>query len=130
MTQFTAGCLCGNVRLVATGQPYRVGICHCLDCRKHHGALFYAAAVFPEDAVSIEGETREYAGRFFCPRCGSSVFARSADEIEVHLGSLDAPDQLIPTYESWTVRREDWLPVFAETRCYERDRDGAGRSED
>lgn len=64
MTQFTAGCLCGKVRLVATGQPYRVGICHCLDCRKHHGALFYAAAVFPESAVSIEGETRDYAGRF------------------------------------------------------------------
>ena len=53
--------------------------------------LFYASAVFAEDAVTIEGETRDYAGRFFCPRCGSSVFARSADEIEVHIGSLDAP---------------------------------------
>lgn len=41
---FTGGCLCGDVRLVATGQSWRVGLCHCLDCRKHHGALFYAAA--------------------------------------------------------------------------------------
>ena len=130
MDRFIGGCLCGNVRLEASGRPYRVGLCHCLDCRKHHGALFYAAAVFPRDAVTIEGETRDYAGRFFCPRCGSSLFARSGDEIEVHLGILDTPDQLMPTYESWTVRRESWLPAFPLTRCYKHDREGAGRSEE
>jgi len=97
MDRFTGGCLCGNVRLVAQGRPDRVGVCHCLDCRKHHGALFYAAAMFHRDAVTIEGETRDYAGRHFCPRCGSSVFACTSDEVEVHLGSLDAPDQLVPT---------------------------------
>jgi hypothetical protein len=129
MERFTGGCLCGNVRLFALGPPYRVGICHCLDCRKHHGALFYAAAVFPEAAVTIAGETRAYAGRHFCPRCGSSVFARSGDEIEVHLGALDAPDQLMPTYESWTIRRESWLPPFPVKKCYERDRDNTGRCE-
>jgi hypothetical protein len=96
-----------------------------MDCRKHHGALFHASAVFREDAVTINGEIRDYNGRFFCPRCGSSVFSRSADEIEVHLGSLDAPDQLKPTYELWTVRRESWLPSFPLTRRYERDRDEA-----
>jgi hypothetical protein len=36
---------------VASGLPYRVGLCHCLDCRKHHGALFSASAMFPEDAA-------------------------------------------------------------------------------
>ena len=129
MDRFTGGCLCGDVRLVASGRPYRVGICHCLDCRKHHGALFATFAIFLEDAVTITGETRDYAGRHFCPRCGSSVFPRSADEIEVHLGALDAPDQLVPTYELWTIRREDWLPPFPEMRGYDRNRDGAGRSE-
>ena len=57
MDQVTGGCLCGAVRLTATGKPYRVGLCHCLDCRKHHGALFYAAAMFPEDAVAIEARS-------------------------------------------------------------------------
>jgi hypothetical protein len=128
MDRFTGGCLCGNVRIVASGRPYRVGLCHCLDCRKHHGALFHASAVFPQDAVTIDGETRDHAGRFFCPRCGSSIFARSADEIEVNLGSLDAPGQLMPTYESWIVRRESWLPPFPLTRRYDRDRDATGRS--
>lgn len=131
MEKFTGGCLCGDVRIVATGQPRRVGICHCLDCRKFHGALFWAAAVFPEDAVTIEGNPSNYNGRFFCPRCGSSVFGRSADEIEVNLGSLDAPDQFKPTYELWTIRRESWLPPFPVKRSYERDRDNsAGQPEE
>jgi hypothetical protein len=85
---------------------------------------------FPQEAVSIDGEVRDYAERFFCPRCGSSVFSRTADEIEVHLGSLDAPDQLMPTYESWTVRRESWLPPFPLQRRYDRDRDATGRFEE
>lgn len=130
MDRFTGSCLCANVQIVATGRPYRVGLCHCLDCRKHHGALFHASAIFPQEAVTIKGETRDYAGRFFCPRCGSSVFARCGDEIEVNLGSLDAPDQLKPTYESWTVRRESWLPPFPLTRHYAGDREGIGRFED
>ena len=130
MERFAGGCLCGKVRIVALGRPYRVGLCHCLDCRKHHGAIFHAYAVFPEAAVTIDGETRDYAGRFFCPSCGSSVFSRSADEIEVCLGSLDAPDQLRPTYELWTVRREAWLPPFPLTRRYDRDRDATTRFEE
>src|SRR3954468_23539253 len=129
MDQFTGGCLCGDVRIEASGLPYRVGLCHCLDCRKHHGALFGVSAIFPQDAVTITGETRDYAGRascsgvpqtpsarHFCPRCGSSVFGRTGDEIEVSLGSLDTPDQLMPTYELWIVRRESWLPLFPLAR--------------
>jgi hypothetical protein len=130
MDRFTGGCLCGAVRLVATGRPYRVGLCHCMDCRKHHGALFHASAIFPHDAVTVEGETAEFKGRHFCPRCGSTVFGRSEDEMEVNLGSLDAPDQLTPTYELWTIRREAWLPPFPLRHHYERDRPSEGRSED
>jgi hypothetical protein len=130
MSQVTGGCLCGLVRYVASGQPYRVGLCHCLDCRKHHGALFHASAIFPESAVTVEGETRDYAGRYFCPRCGSSVFGRVADEVEINLGSLDAPDQFQPTYELWTVRREAWLPPLSLNRHYQRDRESTSRFED
>lgn len=130
MEEFTGGCLCGKVRFIASGRPYRIGICHCLDCRKHHGALFHASAIFPEASVNMEGETRDYAGRFFCPHCGSSVFSRSDDEIEVNLGSLDQPDQFKPTYELWTIRRESWLPPFPLDRRYERDRDPTSRFEE
>jgi len=129
MDRFTGGCLCGDLRIEATGQPYRVGVCHCLDCRKHHGAPFHSSAIFPRDAVTITGEASEYEGRFFCPRCGSTVFGRSDDEVEVNLGSFDAPNQFVPTYESWTVRRESWLPPFPLSRRYEHNRDPSSRYE-
>ncbi len=129
MERITGGCSCGKLRIAAIGKPYRVGLCHCMACRKHHGALFHASGVFPEAAVTITGEAKDYEGRFFCPHCGSPVFSRSGDEVEVNLGSLDAPDQLRPTYELWTIRREGWLPTFPVSTCYERDREGAGRSE-
>jgi hypothetical protein len=129
MNPITGGCLCGRVRIVASGDPFRVGVCHCQDCRKHHGALFHASAIFPLDAVIITGETCSYQGRHFCPHCGSPVFSRSADEIEVHLGTLDDPDQFRPTYELWTIRRAGWLPAFPGTRLYERDPISEARSE-
>lgn len=129
MDQVSGGCLCGNVRVVASGRPERVGVCHCLDCRKHHGALFFAAAIFPAAAVTISGEVGAWEGRCFCPRCGGSVFNRFGDEVEVHLGALDAVGVFAPTYECWTVRRDPWLPPFPLARLYERDREGEGRSE-
>ena len=128
MDQFTAGCLCGKVRVVARGVPYRVGLCHCLDCLKHHGALFHASAIFPAAFVTVTGETRAYRGRHFCPICGSPVFGHSGNEIEVNLGAFDAPDQFTPTYELWTSRREAWLPPFP-LQGHARDRDTAGRCE-
>jgi len=123
------GCLCGAVRLEMSGEPYRVGVCHCLDCRKHHGAVFSTFAVFPADAVVVTGETRSCRDRYFCPVCGSSVFSCSADEVEVPLGAFDAPNQMKPTYEIWTRRRENWLPPFDVARRYDGDREGSGRTE-
>ena len=128
MSTLTGGCLCGAVRITVAGDPYRVGLCHCLDCRKHHGAVFAVLAIFPSDAATITGTTSSFKDRHFCPACGSSVFARSGDEIEIPLGTLDAPNQLAPTYENWTIRREHWLPPFG-AHHYERDREGTGRSE-
>ena len=123
MNEVKGGCLCGRVRITARGRPDRVGVCHCLDCRKHHGALFYAAAIYSGDAVTVEGETKAYQGRHFCPDCGASVFAQSEGEIEVHLGALDAPNLFQPTYESWTLRREAWLPPFPVEHRHQRDRE-------
>jgi hypothetical protein len=119
---YRGGCLCGAVRVEVAAEPLRVGICHCLDCRKHSGAVFNTYAVFPADAVRITGTTADYRGRHFCPVCGSSVFDRSADEIGIAAGAFDTPDQVTPTYELWTCRRESWLPPFDVARRYERDR--------
>ena len=128
MTQVTGGCLCGALRFTATGKPHRVGICHCLSCRKNHGALFHASAIFPETAVTLTGIWQTHDDRSFCPTCGSPVFAHIDDEIGINLGSLDDPSQFRPTYELWTIRREAWLPEFPWMRHYDRNR-GEGREE-
>jgi hypothetical protein len=119
----TGGCLRGSVRVRALGEPLRVGICHCLDCRKHHGALFHASAVYEADRVSVSGTTAGYQGRYFCPQCGSSVLSCSDEEMELHLGSLDSPNLFTPTYELWTAKREAWLPSFGGTELVAGDRE-------
>lgn len=119
------GCLCGAVRVVAEGEPLRVGICHCRDCQRHHGAVFYAAAIWPAAAVTVTGEVSAFRGRAFCPVCGSSVLARTGEEVEVHLGALDDAEGLVPTYECWTIRRAAWLPAFPGMTGYPQDREEA-----
>jgi hypothetical protein len=100
-----------------------------MDCRKSHGSLFHASAIFPEAAVTLTGTWATWGDRSFCPTCGSQVFAHIGDEIGLNLGSLDATDQFSPTYELWTIRREHWLPDFPGTRRFPMDR-GGGRAED
>jgi hypothetical protein len=36
----------------------------------------------------------------------------------------------MPTYESWVVRRESWLPPFPLAKRYDRDRDATSRFEE
>lgn len=114
----TAGCACGAVRLSVTGEPKRAGLCHCLRCRKAHGAAFNPFVVFAAEQVRLSGETADYQSsahynRLFCPRCGSRVAAISGpDEIEISLGSFDTPGLFAPEYEIWARNREPWLPGF------------------
>ena len=123
MSEYQGGCSCGAIRFATSKHPLRVGVCHCLDCRKHHGAPFYAAAIYSIEDVTITGDAKAHKGRCFCSECGSSVFAITDDEIELHLGSFDEPNQFTPTYECWTIRRENWLTPIIGAEQFERDRD-------
>lgn len=114
------GCNCGRVRLEIRGVPSRVGLCHCLTCRKETGGPFMAFADWDRDQVSVTGETASWTAttdhRHFCPACGSALFATDGTnrEVEVRLGCLDAaPSGLTPSYELWVSRREHWLQPVA-----------------
>ena len=122
MDNISGGCLCGAIRFQASGAPDRVGLCHCLDCRKHHGAAFFAAAIFPEGSVTVSGQTSHFQDRHFCPSCGSYVFSKSDGEIELHLGAMDKPNQFRPDYELWTCSKESWLGDFDNIKSYETER--------
>jgi hypothetical protein len=124
------------VRIELSGEPNRVGICHCLDCRKRTGSIFATWAMYPVDQFEVTGETTAYEQpknylRYACAACDSPLYEIEAgsDEADVFVGVLDEPNRLTPTYELWTVRREEWLPPLPLTGHYERNREGTGRSE-
>ena len=103
-------CLCGQVQVAVRGDPVRVGICHCTDCRQESGSAFTFYAVWPRDQFDRTGDTSERRGQHFCPRCGSRLFALDEHEVEIKLGILaEAPTSLVPRYELWVKRREPWL---------------------
>jgi hypothetical protein len=131
-------CACGQVRIEARGEPHRVGVCHCLTCRKAHGAPFNFYAVYPPEAVTVSGEVITFASsekvrRHACAKCGTQVFSTygRADEVYVYPGSFDEPGLFAPTYELWTIRREPWLPPFSTVKHrYEKNRTVWRRRED
>src|SRR5687768_2881046 len=132
----TGGCMCGAVRFEARGAPYRVGLCHCLTCRKMTGSAFSAIATYPQGSVRITGNTRAFASsdkgrRHFCPACGSPVYGQwdNSGEIEMCLGCFDDTNRFTPTYELWIGRRENWLPEMPNLVRYEHNRERQGRTE-
>src|ERR1700730_15279176 len=74
------GCLCGAVRFRCDGDPLNVRICYCRTCQKAMGSPFFARALFPQTALTVEGDTARYASsemvdRVFCKTCGTRLFA-------------------------------------------------------
>ncbi|TPI51508.1 GFA family protein [Mesorhizobium sp. B3-1-7] len=120
----SGSCLCGGVQFRVTGEPLRVGLCHCKDCRKTSGSAFHAYAVWPLRAFETTGITSNYGARSFCPTCGSRVPFVGDNEAEVTIGSLDiAPTEgLMPSYELWIGRREPWLQALPAAQQFEHDR--------
>lgn len=116
------GCSCGAMRFTLRGEPLKVGICHCTECRKATGVVAMGYADWPSAAFTVTGEVRTYRGRSFCPVCGSRLFHPGEDGVEILLGALDeAPGDLRPTREGWIIRREAWLAPIADAGQFDRD---------
>jgi hypothetical protein len=120
------GCLCGHVRYQIEQMPVAVGICHCVSCRRSAGAESVAWAVNDADAFSFtRGQPRTFhssAGvqRTFCSDCGSTLTYRKATNlIDVTLGTLDDPELLQPTKETWCQDRVSWNALNASLAHYD-----------
>lgn len=94
-----------------------------MDCRKESGSAFTFYGVWPAGQFEHAGETGEFQGRRFCPRCGSRLFSADDKEAEIKLGLLSqAPTPLVPSYELWIKRREPWLRPVEGAAQFEEDR--------
>ena len=121
------GCLCGAVRFKAEGEPINVRLCHCRNCQMAMGSPFFARALFPQTALTVQGETDRYAtstrlDRVFCKSCGTRLFTWRTDgsAAGVALAVFDDRHAFAPTEHIWTseklswVRLDDGLPQYSE----------------
>ena len=121
MTDRQASCSCGKLSVRTRGEPVRISVCHCLACQRRTGSAFGVQARFPEDAVSITGESREFArtgdegttARFhFCPDCGATVFWRMdaiPGFVTVPVGAFADPAFPGPKVSVYGIRQHPWV---------------------
>ena len=127
----SGGCLCGDVRYQADAAPFHETICHCRSCRMAAGAASVAWCSVPAASLRWTGaapttfRSSSEVERSFCGRCGTTLTYRHdhvADEIDVTIATLDAPDTVPPRDHTETSEALVWsapcdgLPVYRERR--------------
>ena len=127
MTSRTASCRCGQLRAAATGEPGRVSVCHCLNCKKRSGSAFAVQARWPAEQVTVEGCSKSFekagdsgnpATFHFCPECGSDVYyeinGKFDGMIAIPLGAFDDPWFASPRFSVWEERKHDWVEILGD----------------
>ena len=127
MTTRTASCRCGQLKATAVGEPVRVSLCHCLDCKKRSGSAFAVQARWPVEQVTIEGLSKTFTNVansgnrrtfHFCPECGSDIHYEIEDKFEglvaIPLGLFDDPYFANPRFSVWEHRKHDWVEILGD----------------
>ncbi len=119
MERYVGGCLCGKVRFAVTGAPQSVYYCHCFSCRRQGGAVVAVWAKFPvEGHFSWTGEvptafhSSPGVTRRFCPACGTPISYESRNQpdlIDLHIGTFDSPDRLVPERHWFMSEKVAWF---------------------
>lgn len=125
--EHTASCRCGQLTATCAGEPVRVSVCHCLDCQQRSGSAFAVQARFPEEKVTIEGQSRTWIQRadsgnvitfHFCPECGATVHYRIEGKFDglvaIPVGAFADPNFPAPRFSVWEERKHDWAAILGE----------------
>ena len=128
----TGGCLCRSVRYRVSASPIITRVCWCRLCQYLGSGSGTVNTCFPSDAVSVEGELRDFVSvadsgnamhRRFCPKCGTQLFSEAEARphlIFVRAGTLDNREVARPAATIWTSQAPTWasidpsLPYIAE----------------
>ena len=120
MTTRHASCSCGQLRVTCEGEPFRISMCHCLECQRRTGSVFGVQARWRADQVRIEGRATRYIRSgdsggvittHFCPSCGSTVHWAidvQPDVVAVAVGAFADPSFPSPKFAVYEARRHAW----------------------
>ena len=121
MPDHHASCSCGQLTLVARGDPIRVSMCHCLACQRRTGSTYGAQARFAPENVEIAGTSTVYVRTgdegtkihfHFCPDCGATVYYWFDDEFRaVPVGAFADNTFPPPRISVWEDRKHPWVSV-------------------
>jgi hypothetical protein len=118
-----AHCQCGQLAAALPATAPRVIACHCTFCQRRSGSPFGVLAYYPADQVVLSGEAKRYerptdAGgvfeTFFCPTCGSTVYARASlhpGVIGIAVGAIADPAFPAPVLSGWEETRHRWVSI-------------------
>jgi hypothetical protein len=120
---YTGRCACGNVILTIAGEPLGTRQCWCRQCQQIAAGGPTHNAIFKADDVSVEGAIAASAWSaasgntltfWFCPACGSQIYAQSSARPHlktVRFGALDEPHGLRPEVVIWTEDAPTWAVI-------------------
>ncbi|HLW93691.1 MAG TPA: GFA family protein [Roseiarcus sp.] len=121
----TGSCLCKAVRYKAEAAPLITRACWCRVCQYFAAGNAAISAAFMRNAVTIEGETKDYVSvadsgsvmhRRFCPTCGVPMFSEAEQRphvIFIRVGTFDDPELVRPTATIWAASAPSWATIDA-----------------
>lgn len=114
------GCHCGTIRFRTHTEPYWVGACYCIDCRKISGAPYLVFAGFNEGEVEIlQGVPKHYASsekvvRSFCEHCSSPfayIYKESPHKPFIPVGLFDDPSSFELQEHIFVGQKLPWVHI-------------------
>jgi hypothetical protein len=120
---YTGRCACGQVSLTIEAEPVGVRQCWCRSCQQASGGGPAHNAMFPTEAVTLDGELAQHSYvadsgnmmiRAFCAACHTPVIGYSPARPHlrsVRLGMLDAGHGLSPQAAIWTAEAPAWAVI-------------------
>ncbi|SRR6266404_6950712 len=119
------GCLCGDVRYSASGEPVVTSIGHCRDCQKRTGSAFQGSPFRYRAGFNFTntGDSGRKLDRKFCPRCGSAVCVEAEGFPGMALiigGTLDDASGLKPTMALFCDSAQPWLAITHDMKSFPR----------
>ena len=137
--RLSGGCQCGAVRYAADVQFETAHLCHCRMCQKAAGNYFMPLANAPlatfawTRGTPAHFNSSDLVRRGFCAACGTPLTFETIEGVKhlnITLGSLDNPEEVMPVEQSGVESRLPWfkkLVAVYETESFQSETDGGAR---